>query len=171
MEKWEWDTFEAINKTRVAHNIKPLGWCCGLESNIRKSCGDKIFMPIPIKSKIVKKNCKHWTPPNEIARLVCENKILLNGNYKSGVLVIINDNNKTHVIVGLGLSEAISWENLCNNYPEIPKPTGYKEYNYDCTVTCVHCGQKVVLRDAVSPSNKNALYICSCGYPIGIPMD
>jgi hypothetical protein len=142
MEKWELDTLEAINRIRTSNNAKPLEWCFGLENNIRGSAGGKQFLPIPLKGKRVKINCKHWTPPGEIARLVCKNKQVLSNTYKSGALIIRNDKHKSHVTMGLGLAEVISWDNLCNNYPEVPKFIAYtptytpQEYN----IPCPRCG-------------------------------
>ena len=123
VETWEWKTFEFLNMERMKHHLEPLGWCCALESNTRGSCGGKIFVFIPLATKLLVSDCLHWTPPQEIASPFLKENIffrsdVLKSKYKSGVVIITNDNKLSHIKVALGTHHAISWDNLCNNYPE-----------------------------------------------------
>lgn len=120
-DKWEWDTFEEINNERRKLNIPFLGWCCKLELNIRGSCGGQYFDSVPpmqIQDALAEIQCPHWTSPENIAnKLIHKTKgTILVYEYKSGAIVICNDNRKTYVTLGYSKNSPISWKELLTTY-------------------------------------------------------
>ena len=125
VDKWEWDTFMAINAERESHHVPPLGWCCLLEAFIRKNVNGKVFEDIhPSHTKSVWLTCLHWTPPQNIARKLIgswlyNGREILNARYKSGAVVILNDKQKTRVCFIYSGDNPISWDELCNRQRSI----------------------------------------------------
>lgn len=164
VDKWEWDTFEIINQERGKHNFQLLGWCCGLESNIRGSCGGKRFVKIPLKAKTSTYTCQHWTSPQTIADSILKRKLfsvnVLDPKYKSGIVIITNDNTQTYIAVACGIHNAISWDNLCNNYQQI---IDHKAIHYR-GLHCPKCGSGNI---GTYDSHSGTLYCARCGYIAG----
>jgi hypothetical protein len=112
-DKWEWDTFVEINNLRKKAGTPPLLWCCGIESNTRGSCDGKVFHKFRVNRKVTQITCQHWTQPQTIAKMFCaKDKHALEPKYRSGSVIIYNNNVSTFAFLAYGKDKAIAWHEM-----------------------------------------------------------
>lgn len=112
-DKWEWDTFVAINLQRQKFGSPPLIWCCAIESNTRGSCAGIVFHKFRVSRRVVEVVCPHWTKPEVIAgMLIGRDRHILGPKYTSGAVILNNDSSRTFAVLAYGKDKPISWEEM-----------------------------------------------------------
>jgi hypothetical protein len=112
-DRWERDTFVAINVQRDKAGLAPLSWCCALESNARGSCAGIIFHKFRVNMRVARVVCPHWTQPEVIAGMLigCDRHIL-DSKYQSGAMILSNDRSRTFALLAYGKGKPVSWEGM-----------------------------------------------------------